>query len=106
MRRKKQGSTLVECTVALAIIAIAIAFLLTGYVMSTKMAIHSDDYKDKSNEAYSDLKSTDVNVVNEVDCSMSFELGTKTFSVDGQYRSVSVDNVIIKEYVVKENDDS
>ncbi len=101
MRKSHKGSTLIECTVSLIIIGMAIVILLTSYLTATNIVNHSNSTKDNGNQAYQNIEFDNLDITVLDMPSASFNLGTNSFIVPCELQTAITEKAVLKKIVVK-----
>jgi len=105
-----KGSTLVECIAALAIFSLATFILLSGFLTSANLIVKSYQVKENSNKIVDAMVSgsTIANVIvgTEASQSVTFMLGSTTYTVNGTYKTGTCDTIKLVEFISDSTFDS
>lgn len=105
-----KGSTLVECIVAFAIFSLATVILMSGFLTAANLAAKASEVKDNSNKNIMGIETQNVpagtTVTESDEKTISFKLGSVSYSSKGTYKTSLSGNLKLKEFVSVKADDS
>ncbi len=104
------GSTLVECIVAFALFSLSAIILLSGFLTAANLVVKSTEVKNNSNNNIMGIESantpTGVTVTESAQQTISFTLGSVSYSAKGTYKTSQSGNLKLTEFISSKSDNT